>query len=395
MAEWPQVRLGDLIEIAHGWPFKSVLFSTELTGRPIVVAIGNFRYDGGFRFDETTMKEYRGLYPAAFDLSARDLLVVMTCQTAGGEILGVPGRVPDDGRKYLHNQRIGKVILRDPASADRDYLYWLFLSPQLNRHLVRTASGTKILHTAPSRIADYRFRLPPIEDQRQIASVLGALDDKIELNRRIAETLERLARAAYAELISGRRDDWPVGSIADVAFNPRDQVDPRQVDPATPYVALEHVPRGRMVLGEWGQAADAESTKMAFEQNDILFGKLRPYFHKVGVVSLSGICSTDIIVIRPNRAEDLGYVLAATTDPVFIDASNAASTGTRMPRTSWSDLVRFPLAIPPASARATFNKRLWPLIERAQVAMIESKTLEQLRDALLPRLLAGDLEVGA
>jgi len=71
VGEWPQVRLGDLVEIAHGWPFKSELFSTELTGRPIVVAIGNFRYDGGFRFDETTTKEYRGLYPAGFDLLNR------------------------------------------------------------------------------------------------------------------------------------------------------------------------------------------------------------------------------------------------------------------------------------------------------------------------------------
>lgn len=267
--------------------------------------------------------------------------------------------------------------------------FWTFIRGVLGDKSAQPNASASTMTGAP-------FRAPrSLAEQRRIAGILGALDDKIELNRWIAETLERLARAAYAELMADRRDDWPVRSIADVAFNPRDQVDPRQVDPATPYIALEHVPRGRMVLGEWGQAADAESTKMMFEQNDILFGKLRPYFHKVGVVSLSGICSTDIIVIRPKRAEDLGYVLAATTDPVFIDASNAASTGTRMPRTSWSDLVRFPLAIPPASARATFNKRLWPLIERAQVAIIESKTLEQLRDALLPRLLAGDLEVGA
>jgi type I restriction enzyme S subunit len=148
-----------------------------------------------------------------------------------------------------------------------------------------------------------------------------------------------------------------------------------------------------MVLGEWGQAAAAESGKTAFQQNDILFGKLRPYFRKVGVVSMSGICSTDIIVIRPRRVEDLGYVLAVATDAAFIDASNAASTGTRMPRTSWTDLVRYPLPIPPPAARAAFTKRLWPLIERAQTAVFETRTLEQIRDTLVPPLLSGDFDV--
>src|SRR5438552_14981810 len=99
---WVQVRLGDIIKIEHGWPFKSGLFSQELTGRPIVVNIGNFRYTGGFRFDSTTLKEYRGEYPHEYELTPRDILLVMTCQTAGGEILGIPARIPDDGRIYLH-----------------------------------------------------------------------------------------------------------------------------------------------------------------------------------------------------------------------------------------------------------------------------------------------------
>jgi type I restriction enzyme S subunit len=146
-----------------------------------------------------------------------------------------------------------------------------------------------------------------------------------------------------------------------------------------------------MVLQEWGHASGAASGKLAFQRNDILFGKLRPYFRKVGVVPTDGICSTDIIVVRPRRAEDLGYVLAVATDPAFIDASNAASTGTRMPRTSWADLARYPLRLPPPSMRATFTSRVWPLIERAQAAGFETRTLERIRDALLPRLLSGEL----
>jgi type I restriction enzyme S subunit len=195
--DWKQKRLGDLVAIRHGWPFKSASFSEQLSGRPIVVNIGNFRYTGGFRFDSTTVKEYRDNYPKEYELKPDDILLVMTCQTAEGEILGIPARVPNDGRIYLHNQRMGKVEIRSPDCVDRDFLYYLFLSPQFNRELFITASGTKILHTSPGRIENYLFKLPPTSVQRTIGSFLRALDDKIELNRQMSQTLEAIARTTF------------------------------------------------------------------------------------------------------------------------------------------------------------------------------------------------------
>ena len=72
---WREMKLGDVIEVKHGWPFKSDLFSEELTGRPIVVAIGNFQYTGGFRFESTNTKEYLGEYPKQYALKPRDILL--------------------------------------------------------------------------------------------------------------------------------------------------------------------------------------------------------------------------------------------------------------------------------------------------------------------------------
>jgi type I restriction enzyme, S subunit len=160
------------VRIEHGWPFKSELFTEERAGRPIIVSVGNFRYTGGFRFAETSVKEYRGTYPKQFELAPDDVLLVMTCQTAGGEILGIPARVPDDGQVYLHNQRLGKVVVRDRTRVSLDFLYWLFLWDHFNRELATSASGTKILHTAPSRIEAFNFLLPPISEQRAIAEIL-------------------------------------------------------------------------------------------------------------------------------------------------------------------------------------------------------------------------------
>ena len=307
---------------------------------------------------------------------------------------GVTAYVPE-GLEFALGQNL--VLLRsDGQTVYPPFLRWLVRGPNWWAQIEQFLNVGAVFDSLKcADIPSFRLPIPPMKDQRRIAEILGALDDKIELNRRMATTLEGLVRAAYAELQATLSDECSAGSIADVAFNPRDQVDPRQVDPSTPYIGLEHVPRGRMVLGEWGHAVNAESGKLAFQRNDILFGKLRPYFRKVGVVPTSGICSTDILVIRARRPEDLGYVLAVATDAAFIEASNAGSTGTRMPRTSWSDLVRYPLPIPPAPARAAFTQFVWPLIERAQVAVSESETLGHVRDALLPRLLAGDIEVAA
>lgn len=394
MRDLPSRRLADLIEVRHGFAFEGKYFRDE-SATNILLTPGNVAVGGGFR--PGTPKYYDGPVPADFVLAEGDLLVTMTDLSKSGDTLGYPAWVPPApaGRRYLHNQRLGKILLRPEAPLDPRYLYYVLCSREYRHEVLATATGSTVRHTSPSRIAAYELALPHLDVQQRIAGILGALDDKIALNRRMTETLEGLARTAFADLQTNDRNDWTVGSIADVALNPRDQVDPRRVDPSTPYIGLEHVPRGRMVLGEWGQAAAAESGKMAFQQNDILFGKLRPYFRKAGVASTGGICSTDIIVIRPRRPEDLGYVLAVATDAAFIDASNAASTGTRMPRTSWTDLVRYPLPIPPPSARAAFTKRVWPLIARAQAAVSETRTLEQVRDTLLPRLLAGDIEVAA
>lgn len=196
--DWPVVQLGNYASIKHGWPFRSQYFSDYQPGRPIVVNIGNFQYTGGFRFGSTPIKAYLGKYPEEFILKPGDILLVMTCQTEGGEILGIPGRIPADGRMYLHNQRMGKVVITN-KDIDDEFLYWLFLTPAFNRHLVTTASGAKILHTAPSRIESFQFRLPPFPTQRKIAAILSAYDNLIENNTRRIAILEEMAQALYRE----------------------------------------------------------------------------------------------------------------------------------------------------------------------------------------------------
>jgi type I restriction enzyme, S subunit len=191
-------RLGDGCSIEHGYAFSGMTESND-NALPIVVNIGNFQYTGGFRFDATRIQRYDGDVSERFRLTPGEILLVMTCQTAGGEILGIPGRIPDDGRTYLHNQRLGKVLVTRPDELDAGYLYYLFLSRPFNAHLVATATGAKIQHTAPRRIEDFCWHRPPIAQQRRIADVLSAYDDLIDNNTKRIKILEEMARSLYQE----------------------------------------------------------------------------------------------------------------------------------------------------------------------------------------------------
>lgn len=200
---WNVVTLGDVVHIKHGYAFKSEFFVDPERGVPIVVNIGNFKYEGGFRFENTTLKGYAGEYPPEFILLPGEILLVMTCQTAGGEILGIPGRIPVDERKYLHNQRMGKVVIADSNRINDAFLYQLLLRPEFNQELFSTASGTKILHTSPNRIEAFRFCLPPEALQRKAKNILEKLENKAMLNDAENKALSSIRNALLPKLLSG------------------------------------------------------------------------------------------------------------------------------------------------------------------------------------------------
>ncbi|MGC8719062.1 MAG: restriction endonuclease subunit S [Thermodesulforhabdaceae bacterium] len=278
-----------------------------------------------------------------------------------------------------------------------------------------------------------KIRIPPLPEQRAIAHILGTLDDKIELNRRMSQTLEQMARALFKawfvdfepvrakmegrwkrdqslpglpahlyDLFPNRLVDselgkipegWRVGTLGDVAEHPRRNVQPGEVEPDTPYIALEHMPRRCIRLADWGTAGEVESNKYAFQRGELLFGKLRPYFHKVGVAPVDGVCSTDIVVVTPKSSYWFGFVLGHISSTDFVEYANIGSTGTKMPRTSWADMARYKVAVPPESVTAAFAALVEPFISQILGEIHESRTLAALRDALLPKLISGKLRV--
>jgi type I restriction enzyme S subunit len=157
---------------------------------------GNFAIGGGFKYDK--LKYFDGDVPEEFVLTIGDLLVTMTDLSKQADTLGYPAIVPETPNvRYLHNQRLGLVEIRPDAPLHKRYLFYLLCSREYRHEVIASATGTTVKHTAPKRIAAFKFLLPTHDDQRAIAHILGSLDDKIELNRRMNETLEAMARAIF------------------------------------------------------------------------------------------------------------------------------------------------------------------------------------------------------
>ena len=417
MEGWKHVKLRDVAELNGGYAFKSSQYTEK--GR-LVLRTVNIRDDFSITLEGATyISEEDAPHFSKFSLKDKDTLFVMVAAT-----LGKVGYVRSDVLPALLNQNMW-VIRAIPGCIDPAFLHFCFR--ELSRVPLAWVSGSARSFLRRDDVRNLEFHLPPLPEQRAIAHILGTLDDKIELNRRMNETLEAMARALFkswfvdfdpvrakmagrdtglpqhlADLFPDRLVDsdlgeipegWGVKTLGSVADNPRRGVRAQEIDPGTPYIALEHMPKRCIALSEWDTADGLASSKFRFAQGDILFGKLRPYFHKVGIAALDGVCSTDIVVVSPASPDWFGFVLGHTSSPEFVDYTDAVSTGTRMPRTKWTDMARFKIAMPNRGLPKIFTGLVQPWVNRIASAIHESRTLVAQRDALLPKLVSGEVRV--
>jgi type I restriction enzyme, S subunit len=162
----------------------------------ILLTPGNFAIGGGFKSDK--LKYYNGPVPEEYVLLEGDLLVTMTDLSKSADTLGYPALVPKPlYARFLHNQRLGLVTVRDQSRLDKKFLFCLMRTDDYRNEIMASATGTTVKHTSPARILNHQCRIPPIVQQKRIADILCSFDDKIELNQRTNEALEAMARALF------------------------------------------------------------------------------------------------------------------------------------------------------------------------------------------------------
>ena len=288
------------------------------------------------------------------------------------------------------------------------FLYYYFLSPQGRGRIRSIVSGTNVKGIRGSDLKKISVANPSKVVQDGIVAALSAYDDLIDNNIRRMALLEDSARQLYREwfvrlrfpgqehtpIVDGVPQGWERKTLGDLCREVRDMVLPEALEPDTPYIGLEHIPRRSISLNDWGTVEEVTSSKCRFKAGEIIFGKIRPYFHKVGVAFVDGVTSSDAIVVRPIDETLHGLVLMTMSSDEFVAVtSQQMKEGSKMPRADWKQMKAFSVQVPPPGLLKNFDDVIQPTVEQLRTLSFANQKLRQARDLLLPRLMNGELAV--
>ena len=393
MSEWSKVCLGELIKVKHGFAFPGQFITSEMTDR-ILVTPGNFCIGGGFK--QGKFKYFSSHdYPAEYQFLGGELIVTMTDLSKETDTLGYSAVVPSDGKVYLHNQRVGLI---EPISAQSclEFVYWLMRWRDYQEFIVNSASGTSVMHTSPSRICEFEFELPPLPEQKAIASVLSSLDGKIDLLHRQNKILEAMAETLFRQWFIEDETLTEVIVSELIEFNPK-----RSLSKGSEAIYLEMAGLSTQSFNATGYYRREFSSGTKFVQQDTLLARITPCLEngKAGYVRFLsdnevGWGSTEYIVMRPKAGIHplMAYVLCRNQD--FKDYAESCMEGSSgRQRVNVDHLKEFTIGKPSDEVIQQFNDYLESIESKLIYNSKQIQTLENLRDTLLPKLMSGEVRV--
>jgi type I restriction enzyme, S subunit len=342
--------------------------------------------------------------------------------------VGKVALVPNDAPPFVCSPQTTFWRTLDPQRLDRRFLYTFLRSPGFHAQLATRAGETDMApYVSLTSQRGLSVTLPSIEIQRALAHILGTLDDKIELNRRMNETLEAMARTLFqswfvdfdpvlpkplADLFQDAFEDselgeipkgWRSGCLNEVtgflggyAFKSKDWV-----EQGVPVVKIGSVKPGIVDLSATSfvckQVAD-EVPRYRLSAGDLLIG-MTGYVGEVGLVPptdnppLLNQRVGKFVLEKPGTSA-LAFLYCLTRQPEFKAQVETKSHGTAQANVSAEGILSIQIVVPPITLRDKFNRICQPVINRILASHAESVTLTALRDTLLPRLLSGEISPG-
>lgn len=300
------------------------------------------------------------------------------------------------------------VLRAKKGLADQNFIYYLSTSDLMVNTAINSYVGASGRQRADLKfIKSSVFKLPDFNNQKKIAAILSTYDDLIEVNKKRIQLLEDMAEELYKEWFvrfrfpdwentefeKGLPSSWQRVAINNLCREIRKPVKLHSLEKNERYVGLEHLSRRDFCIYEYTTTDTVDSDKLEFNKLDILFGKIRPYLHKVCLAHFSGVCSTDTIVLRPADKNTLLYVLFTVSSDAFIDLATVSAKGTKMPRADWAYLKKMEVLLPPQNILDKFNAICEPMLENIFSSLEQISVLKNIKANLIPRLMSGKLSV--
>jgi len=332
------------------------------------------------------------------------------------------------------------------------FLYYQLISPLVKNQIEQYVVGAVQKTISLKNIRGLLINLPSDKEQKAIAHILGTLDNKIELNRQMNETLEAMAQALFkswfvdfdpvidnalltgkaipkplkeraelrqAQLDSGQANSnsqindlfpsefefteelgwipkgWEVGKFSDLAKLNPESWSKKNIPNEILYVDLGNTNNGKIDSITPYSSVDAPSrAKRVLTVDDTIIGTVRPgnrsfaYIHNYGLTG-----STGFAVMRPLEPKNRSYIYLGLTQDKVIDYFSSIASGSAYPAINSSVVADLECVIPPANLLESFDTKAYAFINKIGMNNNYNETLAKLRDTLLPKLMSGELRI--
>jgi len=253
-------------------------------------------------------------------------------------------------------------------------------------------------------------RSPSLPTQRKIAAILSAYDDLIESNLRRIKILEEMAQNLYREWFVKFRfpghqharftdsplgripEGWEVVSLGKITELRKDKFK-EKLHSECPLLDLAKMQQRTLSVGETGSPDELTTSRIIFEEDDILFGSIRPYLHKVALAPYRGVTNVSVLVIRPAEKSLQSFLAVLLSSIDTIRWADQHSTGTKMPVIKWEALQTMPVLMPTQAVLRAFETFVQPMLQTVKMTSSHNQTLRRTRDLLLPKLISGEVDV--
>ena len=469
-AEWPRVQISDACDLIvdcvnktaprvdHATPYKMIRTPNIRNGR---IDLTDCRFVERETFEKWTRRA---------KVERDDVL--LTREAPMGEV----GLVDFDDTVFL-GQRIMQYRVNRSILLPR-FLLYLFLSPDLqNQFRMHDGTGSVVSHIRVPDCSKFELNLPPLAEQERITAILGSLDDKIQLNHQINQTLEQMAQAIFkswfvdfepvkakiaaleaggseedallaamrviagdaqgsanaaggttpgaakgdkltrlqaeqpeqyaelratAELFPSALQDselgeipegWAYGTLSDIASLSSNRIPKHELTLET-YISTENMLENKKGVCPASSLPSSASVP-GFEPGEILISNIRPYFKKIWLANISGGRSPDVLGFSPEHTGTNEYLFNLLYQDGFFEHMMLTSKGAKMPRGDKKAIMQFTTVVPPIDLMRHFSGRVMPFYALATSQNRESDSLILIRDAILPKLLSGELALNA
>lgn len=391
MSEWKEVKLNELAEVKGGKRLpKGKLLTTTKTNHPYI-RITDF---DGFKININNIQYVPNDIQTSisrYTVNSGDIIL------SNVGTLGLSAIIPPELDNANLTENCVKILF-NKDEVNNKFLYYQLISPDMQDLIIGLDVGSTQPKLPMYNIKNMNITLPPLKEQKAIAEVLSSLDDKIDLLHRQNKTLEELAQTLFRQwFIEEAKDDLEIGTLEDIMhFNPTHSLKKGDM---FPYLEMGNVQTFKSSVADWYKRVFTSGTK--FKNGDTLLARITPSLEngKTAYVDFLqedeiGWGSTEFIVMR--MKEDfhpfISYLVARNQDfREFAIGNMTGSTGRQ--RAQAKDIREYEISIPPINVIEKLNEVIEPIPIKIKSNSKQIKTLENMRDTLLPKLMSGEVKV--